>query len=49
LESPDLIELGKHFAEDIFMPMPFFTNRDERYPEVVRIGNVLMDGSIKDA
>jgi hypothetical protein len=49
LDSPDLTELGKNFAEDVFMPMPFFTNRDERYPECVRIGNVLLDGSVKEA
>lgn len=49
LESPDLTELGKRFGEDVFMPMPFFTNKDERFPEIVRIGNVLMDGSLKEA
>ena len=49
LEPEHLIALGKEMAEEIFAPMAFFTNKDERYPELVRIGNVLMDGTLKDS
>lgn len=55
IEPDMLLELGKAFGQvnegkgRIFKPRPYFENLEVKEPYVVRIGNLLNDGTLKDA
>lgn len=46
----ELIKLGEALGEVVILPIEFaFNNRDPKYPAITRVGNVLMDGTLKDS
>jgi hypothetical protein len=51
LDEADLIRVGETFGDElVILPKELsFNNKDPRYPQIARIGNILMDGSLKDS
>lgn len=51
LNEGELIQLGRVLGDElVILPRELsFNNKDPNYPEIARIGNVLMDGSLKDS
>ncbi len=51
LDEPSLIKIGTALGNElVVLPKELsFNNKDERYPEIARIGNILIDGSLKDS
>ena len=51
LNEPTLIEIGNALGDElIILPEALsFNNKDPRYPEIARVGNILIDGSKKDS
>ena len=46
-----MIKFGEALGDElVILPKELsFNNKDPRYPPIARIGNVLMDGSLKDS
>jgi hypothetical protein len=51
LREDDLIRLGEALGNELVILPPelSFNNKDPKYPAIARVGNVLMDGTIKDS
>jgi alpha-ketoglutarate-dependent taurine dioxygenase len=51
LNEEELIQLGSALGDELVILPPelSFNNKDPRYPALARVGNVLMDGSLKDS
>ena len=51
LNEKELIQFGRALGDElVLLPnLPYFNNRDPEYPEISRIGNVLVDGTLKDS
>jgi hypothetical protein len=51
LDEADLIRVAETFGDEIvILPKELsFNNKDPRFPQIARIGNILMDGSLKDS
>lgn len=51
LNEADLITLAKKFGDEVVvLPEELsFNNKDLRYPPIARIGNILLDGTLKDS
>jgi alpha-ketoglutarate-dependent taurine dioxygenase len=51
LDEAGLIELGERVGDElVVLPKELsFNNKDPKYPPLARIGNVLLDGSLKDS
>jgi len=51
LDEADLIRVAETFGDElVILPKELsFNNKDPRFPQIARIGNILMDGSLKDS
>ena len=51
LDEEQLIKVGQALGDElVILPKELsFNNKDPRYPPIARIGNILVDGSIKDS